>query len=141
MAHKETLNKHKVEILKRMADHVMTTHRNEVPLSILRDNVNHYNNAQKLRLHALIFKVKRGTWGITSHGWRFLRGVQDLPRFVLVEDNRITLRSSELVNIRHVFQGSTVIHTTFEYFDATGKPVGVRPLDVPRPTLKQEALL
>ena len=128
MAHKEVLNKHKVEILTRMYRHLLATGRNEIPLSILRDDINAYNNAQKLRYHALIFKVKRGTWAITSHGLDFLKGTRELPKHLYIEDNAIKARSDELVNIRQVNQGQVVIQNTFEYV-VDGKPVGVRPVE------------
>jgi hypothetical protein len=127
-SHKEHLNKHKVEILKRMADHVHDTGKNEVPLKVLSDNINDYNNAQKLRYHALIFKIKRGVWGITSHGWDFLRGNKDLSKWVIISENRIEHKSTRLINIRNAYQGSTVVDVTFEYYD-NGVPMGIRPMD------------
>lgn len=138
--HIEHLNKHKLVILKRMVEYANANNKNEIPLSILRDNINDYNNAQKLRYHALIFKVKRGTWGITAQGGKFLRGEIDLPKWVMIEDNHIVDRAKELVNIRQVYQGSTIVTTEFEYFDS-GTPLGMRPLEPIRAVswLKEDA--
>lgn len=135
-SHKEHLNKHKVEILKRMVAYVNEHNKNEIPLSILRDNINDYNNAQKLRYHALIFKVKRGTWGITNHGAKFLRGKQDLPAWVRIENNHIKERSAETVNIRKLNQGQTVVATFFDYYD-NDESIGVRPAQPTKPTQLQ----
>jgi len=123
--HKEHINKHKTIILRRMAQYAKDNGKNEVPLRILRDDINDYNNAQKLRYHALIFKVKRGTWGITSYGLEFLKGERELPRYVYISDNKIVERSREMVNIRDLVYESGAPAETFEYLE-NGKTV-VRP--------------
>ena len=128
-SHKETINKHKIELLKQGISHVDRTGNNEIPLSIFSGNINSYNNFQKLRYHALIFKVKRGTWGITKQGGQFLRGELDLAKWVIIQDNHIIERSPSRVNIRHAYQGSTIVHTTFEYF-RDNEPIGIRPLEI-----------
>ncbi len=128
MSHKETLTRHKVEILRTLSQHVIETGKNEVPLRILRNDINAYNNAQKLRYHGLIFQVRRGVWGITRNGWAFLRGDLDLPTFVRIENNHIVAWSDVKVNIRRVYQGSTEVVTTFEYFIGD-QPVGLRPFE------------
>jgi hypothetical protein len=115
--HKEFLNEHKLHILRRMAEHVKQTGKNEVPLSILRDNISDYNNAQKCRYSALIFKIRRGTWGITSHGWAFLRGDKDLHKYVYVANNQIVARSNETINVRDLNRGEVVVHNQFEYYN------------------------
>jgi len=126
--HKEFLNAHKLHILKRMANHVRTTGKNEVPLRVLADDVNDYANAQKLRYSALIFKIKRGTWGITSHGWAFLRGDKDLPRHVYIADNSIQARSDELINVRELNKGEVVIQNQFEYYNENREYLNTRPV-------------
>lgn len=122
MSHKEVLNKHKVEMLKEAKRLVLRNGNNEIKLKDLSGNINTYNNFQKLRYHALIFKQKRGTWGITSHGWEFLRGSRDLPKHVWIENNKIQAYSQELVNIRELNNGEVVIQEVFEYDDGSRRP-------------------
>lgn len=122
--HKEVLNKHKLHILQRMASYASYNKTNEIPLSILKDEINDYNNAQKLRYHALIFKVKRGTWGITSHAINFLKGEKALPEWVMIEENSIIDRSDETVKVSDLHDSG--IQNTFEYYK-NGVYLGVRP--------------
>lgn len=129
MVHREVMNRHKVDILKRMADHVIATGRNEIPLKALANDINDYNNCQKLRYHACIFKIKRGTWGITSHGWDFMKGEKELPRRIYVEDNAIVSRSDDMVNIREIVTAPFFVYNTFEYQDENG--VVIRPVEKP----------
>jgi len=136
-AHKETLSKHKLTMLKAAARTVMETNVNDFSLHES-SNITDYNNFQKLRYHGLAHHVrlqngyvKRGSWLITHNGWAFLRGELNLPKWVTVRNNRITDRSSELINVRDVYYGSEVVHTIFEYFDESGKPVGPRPIHQP----------
>lgn len=129
-AHKETLNKHKLMLLQEAASHVMKTLKNEFPLHELSGNINSYNNFQKLRYSGLIFKVKRGTWGITRNGWAFLRGEIALPKYVLVRDNHIITKSNNLVYLKDIYYGADYIQTVFEYFNEYGEPVGLRPAPV-----------
>lgn len=144
-AHKEVLNKHKLTMLKAAAQHVMDTQRNDFKLSEL-DEISNYNNFQKLRYHGLVHHVRkngvwlRGHWLITRNGWAFLRGELDLPKFVKVKNNSIVERSLDLINVRHVYYGSEVVNTTFEYFDDDGRPVAIRPLNRD-PNSRQQALL
>ena len=129
LQHKEKLSRHKIEMLKKAVQYVNQHNKNEIPISIFRGEINDYNNWQKNRFHGLIFKVKRGTWGITKQGGQFLRGELDLPKWVIIQDNHIIERSQRRVNIRHAYQGSTVVHTTFEYF-RDNEPIGIRPLEI-----------
>lgn len=99
-----------------MASYASFNKTNEIPLSILRDEINDYNNAQKLRYHALIFKVKRGTWGITSHAISFLKGEKSLPEWVLIEDNKIVDRSEDMIKISDLHDSSPSVRNTFEYY-------------------------
>lgn len=122
MSHKETLNVHKVEMLKEAKRQVIKNGKNEIKLSDLSGGISTYNNFQKLRYHALIFKQKRGTWGVTSHGWEFLKGEKSLPKFVWVGENSIQAHSQELVNIRDLNNGEVVIEQTFEYADNSRRP-------------------
>lgn len=120
MSHKENLTPHKLRILKRLAEYTKKTGNQVVPLNILNDNVSDYANAQKLRYHALITKAKdgkKGTWIITAHGWAFLRGDKDLPKYVYVQGNKIQGKSSELVNVRDLNRGQVVVHNQFEYYN------------------------
>ena len=128
--HKEFLNAHKLHILKRMANHVKNTGVNKIPITILSDNINDYNNTNKLRLHALIAKIpgKRGLWVITSHGWAFLRGDKDLPRHVYIADNSIQARSDELINVRELNKGEVVIQNQFEYYNENREYLNTRPV-------------
>lgn len=111
-----------------MYSHVATTGKNEIPLNILRDNINDYNNAQKLRYHGLIYKIKRGTWGITRIGGQFLKGDTVLAKWVKIEDNHIVEKSDKLIDITEVYAGSSAIATEFEYFE-NDVPVGLRPIE------------
>lgn len=135
--HKETLNKHKLTMLKRGAEEVIRTGYNVIDIGIFRDSINDYNNWQKLRYCGLIWHVTqngqviRGKWLITRNGWAFLRGEIDLPKWVLVQDNHIIDRSPERINVKDVYRGSESIVTTFEYFDDNGRPIGHRPTAKP----------
>ena len=124
--HKEVLNRHKLHILQRMASYASHNQINEIPLSILRDEINDYNNAQKLRYHALIFKVKRGTWGITNHAIKFLRNEISLPEWVLIEENKIVDRSEDMIRISDLHDKSPLVNNTFEYYK-NGVYLGERP--------------
>lgn len=125
--HQENLGKHKLTLLQKAAREVIDTHKNEFSTRLFQDNVSDYANLQKLHYHGLIFKVKRGVWGITRNGWSFLRGELDLPKWVLIRDNHIVERSNELINVKDVYRGAEIIATTFLYFDELGNPVGTKP--------------
>lgn len=120
--HKEHLNRHKVEMLKEAKRLVLQNGKNEIRLNDLKHDINLYNNFQKLRYSALIFKIKRGTWGVTSHGWAFMRGAKDLPSFVWIENNKIQAVSSELVNIKDLNNGQVIVQEVFEYSDGSMRP-------------------
>lgn len=131
---KETLNRHKLTMLKIAAAHVMETSVNDFKLSDLGDNVNQYTNWQKLRYHGLVHHVrhangqtKRGHWLITRNGWGFLRGEVQLPSYVLVRDNGIVSRSDMLIGVRDIYYAEEYIVTNFDYFDDDGNMVGKRP--------------
>lgn len=133
---KEMLNKHKLQMLKRAAEHVVTTMRNDFMVRdfTVPDDFKRYNFFSHLRLHGLIFKQKdangnvlRGRWGITRNGWAFLRGDIDLPASVYIKNNKIEYRSEQRTTFKEVWRGEDTMQTQFEYFDDFGKPVGVRP--------------
>lgn len=146
---KEMLNKHKVQMLKRAAQHVKTTMQNDF---MVRDftkpeEFKRYNFFSHLRLHGLVFKQRtpegkeiRGRWGITRNGWAFLRGDKQLPKYVMIRNNEIKSRSDELVGFAQVWRGEDTIQTSFEYFDDDGNPVGIRP-QYPASTNNQRSLV
>lgn len=121
-AHKEVLNRHKVEMLKKAADYTISNSSREIPLSAFANNVTDYTNFQKLRFHALVHPVKRGTWLITSHGWAFLRGERPLSKYVWVKDNSIVAHSDEQVSIRDLAYEPMYVATTVEYEDGKRRP-------------------
>ncbi len=133
--HKEFLNKHKLTMLKKAAQQVMDTERNDIPISLFNDNMNDFCNWQKCRYSGLIAHVRingivrRGHWLITRNGWAFLRGDLKLPKWVMVQDNKIVARSNDLIGVRDVYYGSEEVHTNFQYFNDFGEPVGIRPSD------------
>ncbi len=136
LVRKEMLNKHKVQMLKRAAQHVKTTMKNDFMVRDFTEpeDFKRYNFFSHLRLHGLIFKQKdsagnvlRGRWGITRNGWAFLRGELQLPAYVLIKNNHIEGRAATLVGFTDVWRGEDTMQTQFEYFDDLGNPVGVRP--------------
>lgn len=121
--HKETLNRHKLELLKQGADEVNRTGKNIVDIKIFSGNINSYNNWQKLRYHGLIAKTdRRGEWVITSNGWHFLRGDISLPSYVVIGDNHIIERSDTHVDANKLHTSDEIVETTFEYYEPTYKP-------------------
>lgn len=149
LTRKENLNKHKATMLKRAAGHVMLTMKNDFKVSDFTrpEEFKPYNHFAQLRLHGLIFKQKTSDgkvilakWGITKNGWAFLRGELQLPRYVLVQNNKIKSRADELVDFNQVWRGEPTVQTSFEYFDDDGNPVGVRP-HYPATTDKQARLI
>lgn len=135
--HKEVLNKHKLVMLKDAARYVVEHNTNDFKNRDVGSgggDVSNYNNFQKLRYHALIAHVtingvrQRNRWLITRQGWAFLRGDVQLPKWILVRDNHVLDdRSKELIGVKDVYRGSEEVHTTFEYFDEAGKPIGFKP--------------
>lgn len=143
--HKEVLNKHKLNLLKKAARHIEDTGKNEFPIKIFSDNMNDYCNLQKCRLHGLIHharssdgSIKRGKWLITRTGWSFLGGKLSLPKWVMVRDNEIVSRCADQVKVQQVYYGSEAVHTTFDYFSEDGLPIGVKPL---KQVTRQTALI
>lgn len=143
-AHKESIDKRKLMMLKAAAQWVIDNNKNEFKkkdLDLIRFGQSAYGNFGALRYHALIAKVKdkktnkpiKGLWLVTRQGWAFLRGEYDPPKFVLVRNNKIVpdSHSRQTINVRHVYYGSDIITTTFEYFDEDGKPIGWRPTVTP----------
>jgi hypothetical protein len=136
-ARKEVLNRMKLTMLRRAADHVIKTMDNNFMVREIcePDEFQLFNNFQKLRYHGLVTPVRdangkrvKGIWLITRNGWDFLRGSKSLHAWVRVKDNRIIERSEELVTLREVAADIFEIVTRFEYFDeSTGEPVGLRP--------------
>lgn len=132
---KEFLNKHKLELLKTAAKYVSNSMDNNFGLKdVFGDDINSYNNFQKLRYHGLVHHVKkngdpvRGRWLITRNGWAFLRGELKLASWVMVRGNRVMeQRSVDMLSVKDVYIGSDILDTVFEYFDENNKPVGWRP--------------
>lgn len=144
LAHKESIEKRKLLMLKAAANWVVEHKQNDFKkkdLDLARFGQSAYGNFGALRYHALIAKVKdkqtgkpvKGRWLVTKQGWQFLRGVLDIPKFVLVKDNHIVpgSHSKRLINVRNVYYGSDIINTTFQYFDDDGNMVGWRPTTPP----------
>lgn len=135
LAHKETINKQKLQMLKAAAEYIKRTGVNDFRLAELDQDANRYTNFQKLRYHGLVHygrdkagNRRKGHWLITRNGWAFLRGELEIPKYVLVKDNHITSRADTTLGVRDVYRGSEAITTLFEYFDDEGRMVGVRPL-------------
>lgn len=134
-ARKETLSRIKVEILMSAGRLVAERMSNRFKLKDVEacTEPSHYNNFQKLRYHGLIAKAKvdgqlvRNEWVITRNGFRFLRGVISLPKYVLIKQNHVVERSDLLVNLTEVWRGAPYLETSFEYFDDYNNPVGIRP--------------
>lgn len=132
---KEMLNTAKVRMLKRAAEHVMSTMKNDFMTKDFTDDNEYklYSNFQHLRYHGLIAHVKvngqkvRKHWLITRNGWSFLRGDIDLPKYVLVKDDHTQSRSDKKVYLKDLLHGEPYVQTSFEYFDDDGNPVGIRP--------------
>jgi hypothetical protein len=144
LAHKEILTRNKIDMLKRAANHVMTTMKNEFPLKEYKAESYLYNNFQKLRYHGLIHYVtnrqgerKAGQWLITRNGWAFLRGEIELPYYVLIKNNHIQSRADLLINVRDVMRGDPVLSTSFEYFTDEGVAIGYRPTQLRNSLFKQ----
>lgn len=142
LVRKETLNKHKVQMLKAAAAHVMEqveAGADDPNDFMVRDfaapeDFKRFNFFSHLRLHGLVFKQRdaagkeiRGRWGIARNGWSFLRGDKELHKYVKVKDNEIKERSAEMVKFMDVWRGEATIETSFEYFLDDGTPVGLRP--------------
>lgn len=121
--HKETLNKHKLNLLKQGAEEVITKGENIVDIGIFRNNINSYNNWQKLRYHGLIAHVvkngvkQRGLWVITRNGWKFLRNELQLPKYVLINNNEIVERSPETIEAKDLYRLEEIVQTSFEYYE------------------------
>lgn len=136
-AHKEVLNKMKVVMLRRAADHVIKTMDNKFMVREISrpEEYSMFHNFQKLRYHGLIAPIRdengkklKGQWLITRNGWAFVRGEIELSKFVLVANNHIRERSEKKVSLREVNAQVLEIQTRFEYFDVNNKPIGLRPL-------------
>lgn len=140
LAHKESIDKRKLNMLKAAAQWVTDNNKNDFKkkdLDLPRFGQSAYGNFGALRYHALIAKVRnrdtkkpiKGRWLVTRQGWAFLRGDLKMPKFVLVKDNHIVpnSHSKQTIGVRDVYYGSEAITTHFEYFDEDGVPVGVRP--------------
>lgn len=127
--HKETLNRHKLNLLQQGADEVNRTGNNIVDIKLFADNINSYNNWQKLRYHGLIAHVtengikQRGKWLITNNGWAFLRGDISLPKFIMIGENHIVEKSNEQLDARDLYRESEIVESTFEYYEPTYRPV------------------
>lgn len=140
--HREQLNKHKLTMLRKAASEVERTGVNKFSIQIFKDNINDYNNAQKMRYHGLITHVQkhgvfeRGSWLITRQGWEFLEGKKELPKWVETENNHIVNHAPETVGVRDVYHGSEVVQTTFNYTD--GLRQWVAPLN--RPSMQASLL-
>lgn len=140
LAHKESIDKRKLSMLKAAATWVIDNNLNDFKkkdLDLSRFGQSAYGNFGALRYHALIAKVRdrntkkpiKGRWLVTRQGWAFLRGELKISKFVLVKDNHIVpnSHSQQTIGVRDVYYGSEAITTHFEYFDEDNKPVAIRP--------------
>ncbi len=138
-AHKESMDKTRLLMLKAAADHVIQTGKNDFrkrDLGLEELGQSAYGNFGRIRYHGLITPIVdkntgkriKGRWLITRNGWGFLRGDRTIPKYVLVKNNSIQSYSTEQISVKDVYYGSETIQTTFEYFDDDGNPVGVRPV-------------
>lgn len=134
--HKEILNKLKLVMLKRAAEHVIRTMDNNFMVRDISEPEEYsvFHNFQKLRYHGLTTPMRdaagkrmKGSWLITRNGWAFLRGEIELPKYVMISENTIKSRSEELVTLRQVDASQFEIQTQFEYFDEANNPIGLRP--------------
>lgn len=120
-AHKETLTRHKLNLLNEAAKTVVGTNKT-VDISMFRNNINSYNNWQKLRYHGLIAKTeKRGEWVITTNGWKFLNGEISLPKYNIIQNNRIVEHSEQRVEVTDLLRLEEIVQQEFEYY-RTPKP-------------------
>lgn len=147
-ARKLTMDKSKEIMLRRAADHVKGTMRNDFMVSdfTVPEEFKRYNAFATLRYFGLVTQIKvdgkkfRNRWLITRNGWGFLRGGTSIHEFVTVRDNQIVTRSEGMVSMKDIYYKPDYIATTFEYFDDDGQPVGWRPLNPPAKQ-EQQALL
>jgi hypothetical protein len=149
-AHKESMDKTRLLMLKSAAQHVISTGINDFKkrdLGLDQMSLSAYGNFGRIRYHGLITPVRdkanrriKGRWLITRNGWAFLRGEFNIPKYVLVKNNSIESRSDTTISVRDVYYGSETIQTTFEYFDEDGKPVGARPVYIVMPNLQQRLI-
>lgn len=138
-AHKEVLSKHKLDMLQMAAKHITQNKLpNDFHVKDAGEDFTDYANFQKLRYHGLVHRVKdsegrykRGHWFITPIGWQFLRGTREFPKYVLVRNNRIVEKSSEMIRVQDVYRSNPEVITHFEYFDDDGQYVGLKPDMVP----------
>jgi len=113
-ARKETLSKIKLEILMSAGQLVASRMSNRFKLKEIEacTEPSHYNNFQKLRYHGLVAKLKidgqpvRNGWCITRNGFRFLRGKIEIPKYVLIKQNRVVERSEVLVSLSDAWRGA-----------------------------------
>jgi len=138
---KENIDKLKVLMLKRAAQHVIDTKKpvfRKSELNLIDFGQSAYGRFGALRFHGLIAKMKdddgkviKGEWIITRRGWAFLRGDDSgrINKFVYMQDNHIRedLERGPLVSLVDVFKGADFMQTNFEYVDVKGNFVGVRP--------------
>ena len=145
---KENIDKLKVLMLKRAAQHVIETKKpvfKKSELNLIDFGQSAYGRFGALRFHGLIAKMKdddgkviKGDWIITRRGWAFLRGddAGRINKFVYMQDNHIRddLERGPLVSLVDVFKGADYLQTNFEYVDVRGNFVGVRPSYPTAPT-------
>lgn len=134
---KEILNKACAIMLKRAAEHVMHTMKNDFEIRDFTEDgdFKFFSNFSHLRYHGLIANVKvngkphKRRYLITRNGWAWLRGDIELPKFRIVKNghNVEGKQSDRLVYLRDIWHGEPYVQTTFEYFDDAGNPVGIRP--------------
>lgn len=153
---KENIDKLKVLMLKRAAQHVIDTKKpvfKKSELNLIDFGQSAYGRFGALRFHGLIAKMKdddgkviKGDWIITRLGWAFLRNDPQhgrIAKYVYMQDNHIRddLERGPLVGIIDVFKGSDYLQTNFEYVDVHGNFVGVRPSYPQNKTSEQASLL
>lgn len=70
-------------------------------------NKTQYNNFQKLRYHALVFKTDQpGCWGITRLGGKFLRNEIEIAKTIYIQNNRIIAKGDDFIKINDYFNGA-----------------------------------
>lgn len=153
---KENIDKLKVLMLKRAAQHVIDTKKpvfRKSELNLIDFGQSAYGRFGALRFHGLIAKMKdddgkviKGEWIITRLGWAFLRNDPThgrIAKFVYMQDNHIRddLERGPLVSIVDVYKGADYMQTNFEYVDVRGNFVGVRPAFNTASTSEQASLL
>lgn len=110
---------------------IRAVHRKGVNEFHLQDDLNltknEYNNAQKLRYHALIAKSDRkGYWVITTRGGQFLRGEIAIPDKVFTFRNKVEGHSETLIGRDDFRNRIKFLETDFDFDIVNGMVVPFR---------------